>query len=89
MGVCWLGRMSYVKTSLLSVPNMLSQQLGQTIMEQASKPTQAEKVLVSVESPYTASNWFRFQQHLQYGVLCNKHAASLGDATFAPHLCNT
>ena len=58
-------------------------------MEQASKPTQPEKVLVSVESPYTASNWFRFQQHLQYGVLCNKHAASLGDATFAPHLCNT
>ena len=50
---------------------------------------QAKKVLVSVESPFSAPNWFRFQQHKQYAVLCNKHAVSLGYATFTPHLCNT
>jgi hypothetical protein len=56
---------------------------------QDTEPRPAGRVLVSVESPYTASNWFRFQQHLQYAVLCNRHAASLGNATFTPHLCNT
>jgi hypothetical protein len=50
---------------------------------------QAKKVLISVESPISAPNWFRFQQHKQYAALCNKHAASLGYATFTPHLCNT
>lgn len=56
-----------------------------------AKDVQAEKVkvLVSVESPFSASNLFRFQQHIQYAVLCNKHAVSLGYATFTPHLCNT
>ena len=55
---------------------------------QGTEPKPAGRVLVSVESPYTAPNWFRFQQHLQYAVLCNRHAASLGNATFTPHLCN-
>lgn len=44
---------------------------------------------VSVESPYNALNPVTLLRNRQYAALCNTHAASFKDATWAPHLCNT
>ena len=53
-------------------------------------PRREEAVrFVSVESPYNASNPVTLLRNIQYAALCNTHAASLKDATWAPHLCNT
>lgn len=46
-------------------------------------------VLVSVESPYNASNPFKLVRNIQYAILCNTVEASRGHATWAPHVCNT
>lgn len=44
---------------------------------------------VSVESPYNALLPWTQLRNIQYAILANTHAASLGDATWTPHLCNT
>ena len=44
---------------------------------------------VSVESPYNAIWPWTQWRNIQYAIMCNFHAASKGDATYAPHLCNT
>jgi hypothetical protein len=46
-------------------------------------------LFVSVESPYNTSNPITLLRNIQYAALCNTHAASMKDATWAPHLCNT
>jgi hypothetical protein len=45
--------------------------------------------LISVESPYNARTPWTQLRNIQYAILCNTHAASLGDATWTPHICNT
>ena len=45
--------------------------------------------LVSVESPFNAT-WPHIQlRNIQYAILANTHAASLGEVTWTPHICNT
>ena len=44
---------------------------------------------VSVESPYNAFTPWMQLRNIQYAILANTHAASLGDATWTPHICNT
>lgn len=44
---------------------------------------------VSIESPFNSRwPWLRIR-NIQYAILANTHAASLGDSTWAPHLSNT
>lgn len=45
--------------------------------------------LVSVESPYNAVYPWHLARNIQYAILANTHAASLGETTYVPHLCNT
>lgn len=45
--------------------------------------------LVSVESPYNALTPWNHYRNVQYAILANKHAASLGEVTWTPHICNT
>lgn len=45
--------------------------------------------LVSVESPYNALTPWNQLRNIQYAILANCHAASLGDATWTPHIANT
>jgi hypothetical protein len=50
---------------------------------------QQQTRLVSVESPFNAVWPWQLWRNVQYAILCNAHAASLGDATYVSHLCNT
>lgn len=45
--------------------------------------------LVSVESPYNSLNPLKLIRNRQYAIFANTHAASLGDVTWTPHICNT
>jgi len=45
--------------------------------------------LVSIESPYNSIYPWYLIRNIQYAIQCNTHAASLGDVTWTPHLCNT
>jgi hypothetical protein len=45
--------------------------------------------LISVESPYNSKCPYYLLRNIQYAILANTHAASLGDATYIPHICNT
>ena len=49
----------------------------------------AEPRLVSVETPYNSKYPWYQKRNIQYAIQCNTHAASLGDVTWTPHLCNT
>ena len=54
-----------------------------------NKMTNKTVKLVSVESPYnTLLPWTQLR-NIQYAILANTHAASFGDATWTPHICNT
>jgi len=55
----------------------------------ASEPANKIVKLVSVESPYNAIFPWTQLRNIQYAILANTHAASLGDATWTPHICNT
>lgn len=45
--------------------------------------------LVSLESPFNSPYPWICLRNIQYAILANTHAASLGDVTWAPHLTNT
>ena len=46
-------------------------------------------LLVSIESPYNALTPWKHYRNIQYAILANKHAASLEEVTWTPHICNT
>jgi hypothetical protein len=58
-------------------------------MTNTEKLVVVKPLLVSIESPFNAKYPWLIKRNIQYAILANTHAASLGEVTWTPHIVNT